>query len=61
MRADAAEKPRTHDDPEDPDRDDEAPELPPDEPSPAPIEEPPPQTGDKGPYVVLTGKWRVMR
>jgi general stress protein YciG len=52
MRADKGNEPGHHDDdPHDQDRDDEAPELPPDEPSPAPIEEPP-QTGEKGPYVV---------
>ncbi len=38
-------------DPREKDSGNEAPELPPDEPAPAPIEEPP-DAGDDGPYVV---------
>ncbi len=41
------------DDRDERDRDDnEAPETPPDEPRPPQVEEPPPEPGDKGPYVV---------
>jgi hypothetical protein len=48
-------------DPEDPDtRDpdsDEAPETPLDEPRPPRVQDPPPQAGQKGPYVVRVQGW----
>ena len=39
-------------DPDEHDKSDEAPETPLDEPRPARVQDPPPQPGQKGPYVV---------
>ena len=39
-------------DPDEHDKSDEAPEMPLDEPRPPRVQDPPPQTGQKGPYVV---------
>ena len=47
--------------PEEPDEDDrdsdEAPETPLDEPRPPRVQDPPPQPGQKGPYVVRASDW----
>jgi len=46
------------DEPDERDKDsDEAPETPLDEPRPPRVQDPPPQPGDKGPYVVRAVSW----
>jgi hypothetical protein len=49
---------RSPDEPDEHDKDsDEAPETPLDEPRPPRVQDPPPEPGDKGPYVVRAVGW----